>query len=169
MKQLHTMLLSGLVCLLLLSISLPSVSAAAPEGAAEQSKTLTGVDHGPHAHRHGRCHSGPIMRDAAKLLGLEPKILVQQLKQGKTLLQIAHSSKGWSEAELVKKLTESATLRIDQALAEGRINQEKANRIKAELPDKLKRAVHRNWKDKLRSKPTTDYQNNKINWIPPQA
>lgn len=169
MKQLLTLVLSGLTSMLLLfSASVPPASAASVEGTAEPSRTQNSQDHGKHGHRHG-CHGGHILGDSAKLLGIEPKSLVQQLKQGKTLLQIAQANKGWNEQDFIKRLTESATLHIDQALAQGKMDQAKADKLKAGLPERLKKAVNRTWKDKPRSQPTTDYQNNKINWIPPQA
>lgn len=169
MKQLLTLALSGVTSMLLLfGAFVPLASAASAEGAADPNATQISQDHGKHGHHHG-CRGGHTLGDSAKLLGIEPKSLVQQLKQGKTLLQIAQANKGWSEQEFIKRLTESATLHIDQALAQGKIDQAKADKLKAGLPEKLKKAVNRTWKDKPRSQPTTDYQNNKINWIPPQA
>jgi len=169
MKQLLTLVLSGLTSLLLLFSSfLPPASAAAAEDTTEQGTTQTSLEHGKQRHRHG-CHGGHILGDSAKLLGIEPKSLVQQLRQGKTLLQIAQANKGWNEQEFVKRLAESATIQIDLALALGKIDQAKADKMKADLPNRLKTAVNRTWKDEPRTNPTTNYQNNKINWIPPQA
>ncbi|MDU4695246.1 MAG: hypothetical protein E6Y08_05485 [Paenibacillus sp.] len=116
--------------------------------------------HAPHGHFRG----GHIVKDTAELLGMEPKSLVEQLKQGKTLLQIVQAEKGWSEEEYLKKLTEAANRNIDKALAEGKIDQEKANKIKSKLPEKLKKVINRSWKDREPGHPTADYQNNQINW-----
>ncbi|MBW4840410.1 MAG: hypothetical protein KZY74_13535 [Paenibacillaceae bacterium] len=117
--------------------------------------------HHPHGH-HFR--GGHILTDTAELLGIEPKALVVQLKQGKTLLQIVQAQKGWSEDEYLKKLTESANRNIDQALAEGKIDKEKADKIKSKLPEKLKKVINRSWKDREPGQPTADYQNNQVNW-----
>lgn len=120
----------------------------------------TETKHPPHGHFRG----GHIVKDTAELLGIEPKALVEQLKQGKTLLQIVQAEKGWSEEEYLKKLTESANRNIDKALAEGKIDRTKADKIKAKLPYKLKKVIHRSWKDREPGHPTADYQNNQINW-----
>lgn len=117
-----------------------------------------------HRHPHGHFRGGHIVKDTAEMLGIEPKALVGQLKQGKTLLQIVQAQKGWSEAEYLKKLTETANRNIDQALAEGKIDKEKADRIKSKLPDKLKKVINRSWKDREPGQPTADYQNNQVNW-----
>ncbi|MEC2345207.1 hypothetical protein P9H28_14050 [Paenibacillus barengoltzii] len=119
----------------------------------------------PHKHHpHGHFRSGHIVKDTAEMLGMEPKALVDQLKQGKTLLQVVQAEKGWSEEEYLKKLTDSANKNIDKALAEGKIDQEKADKMKSKLPDKLKKIINRNWKDRIPGQPAADYQNNKVNW-----
>lgn len=120
----------------------------------------TEMKHPPHGHFRG----GHIVKDTAELLGIEPKALVEQLKQGKTLLQIVQAEKGWSEEEYLKKLTESANRNIDKALTEGKIDRDKADKIKAKFPDKLKKVINRSWKDREPGHPTADYQNNQINW-----
>lgn len=117
-----------------------------------------------HPHPHGHFRGGHIVKDTAELLGTDPKVLVGQLKQGKTLLQIVQSEKGWSEEEYLKKLTESANRNIDKALAEGKIDREKANKIKAKLPEKLKKVINRSWKDRDTGQPAADYRNNQVNW-----
>ncbi len=78
----------------------------------------------PHKHHpHGHFRGGHIVKDTAEMLGMEPKALVDQLKQGKTLLQVVQAEKGWSEEEYLKKLTDSANKNIDKALAEGKSGQ----------------------------------------------
>lgn len=118
--------------------------------------------HQPHPHGHFR--GAHIVQDTAEMLGMEPKALVDQLKQGRTLLQVVQAKKGWSEEEYLKKLTESASQNIDKALAEGKIDQERADKMKAKLPEKLKKVINRNWKDRIPGQPAADYQNNKVNW-----
>lgn len=115
-------------------------------------------------HHHGHFRGGHIVKDTAELMGVEPNTVMEQLKQGKTLLQIVQASKGWSEEEYLKKLTETANRNIDKALAEGKIDREKASEIKAKLPEKLKKVINRSFKDRGPGQPTADYQNNQVNW-----
>ncbi|WP_068786111.1 hypothetical protein [Paenibacillus phocaensis] len=117
----------------------------------------------PH-HPHGHLRGAHIIKDTAELLGMEPKALVQQLRQGKTLLQVVQAEKGWSEEEYLKKLTEAANRNIEKALAEGKIDRDKADKIKSKLPEKLKKVINRSWKDRQPGQPTVDYQNNQVNW-----
>ncbi|MNI29389.1 hypothetical protein D3C73_832040 [compost metagenome] len=117
--------------------------------------------------QHHRCHhfrGGHIIKDTADLTGIDPKTIVEEMKQGKTLQQIVQTKKGWTEDEYVKKLTETLSRNIDKALNEGNIDATKAKQLKAELPDKLKKIVNRTWKSTPQGHPATEYQNNKINW-----
>ncbi|RCX21390.1 hypothetical protein DFP94_102138 [Fontibacillus phaseoli] len=136
-------------------------------------KTATPESKNPHPrHPHPpfrHLHGGHIVKDTADLLGMEPKDIMEQLKQGKTLLQIAQVRKGWSEEEYLKKLTDTASRNIDKAVAENKIDAEKASRLKAILPEKFKRVIHRTWKDNHSGHPALDYQNNQIHWVKPSA
>ncbi|MGG6311289.1 hypothetical protein [Paenibacillus macerans] len=136
----------------------------APAGKTQQESPSPSQTETKQRHPHGHFRGAHIVKDTAELLGVEPKTLLEQLKQGKTLLQIVQAQKGWSEEEYLKKLTESANRNIDKALAEGRIDQDKAAKIKAKLPDKLKKVINRSWKDRQPGQPTVDYQNNQVNW-----
>ncbi|GIP56613.1 hypothetical protein MKX50_10625 [Paenibacillus sp. FSL W8-0186] len=130
---------------------------ASPEGGKEQQQ--------PRHHHKGHFRGGHIVKDTAELLGVEPKVLIEDLKQGKSLLQVVQARKGWSEAEYVQKLTAVVTGHIDKAAAEGRLSPEKAATMKMELPVKLKKIVNRTWKSSSKEHPVTDYRsNNTILW-----
>ncbi|MEK5475775.1 hypothetical protein NYE70_02370 [Paenibacillus sp. FSL R5-0407] len=120
--------------------------------------------HPPFRHFHG----GHIVKDTAELLGIESKVVIEQLKQGKSLLQVAQATKGWSEEEYLKKLNEKAVQNIDKAVAEGKLEAEKASRLKEVLPEKLKKMITRTWKSNSSGHPTMDYQNNQIQWVQPK-
>lgn len=109
---------------------------------------------------------GHIVKDTADLLGMEPTTLLAQLQHGKTLLQIAHERKGWSEAEYIQKLTVTIYRNIDKAIAAGKLDQNKAAKIKAGLPEKLSRVIKRPWKQHPPGYPTNDYRNNQVQWHP---
>lgn len=120
--------------------------------------------HKPPHHHKGHVRGGHIVKDTAELLGTEPKVLVEELKQGKSLLQVVQARKGWSEAEYVQKLTVIVTKNIDEAAAEGRLSKEKAEIMKTELPVKLKKIVNRTWNSPTKGHPVTEYRNNTILW-----
>lgn len=117
----------------------------------------------PHPHK-GHVRGGHIVKDTADLLGTEPRMLVEELKQGKSLLQVVQARKGWSEAEYVQKLTVIVTKHIDEAAAEGRLSKEKAEIMKTELPVKLKKIVNRTWNRPSKGHPVTEHRNNTILW-----
>ncbi|WP_460319144.1 hypothetical protein [Paenibacillus sp. YSY-4.3] len=129
-----------------------AIPEASPRGEKEQQK--------PHHHHKGHFRGGHIVKDTAELLGVEPKVLIEDLKQGKSLLQVVQARKGWSEAEYVQKLTVVVTGHIDKAAADGRLSKEKAETMKMELPVKLKKIVNRTWKNSSKEHPVTDYRNN---------
>lgn len=142
------------------------VSASAewkPPAATQQD----GKDQQEHRHKHGHrlIHGGHIVKDTANMLEMKPQVLVDQLKQGKSLLQVVQSSKGWTEAQYLQKLTESAHSHIAQAQAEGKISAEDAARLKSRLPDKLKRIIHRTWNQPAPGHPALEYKQNQINWM----
>ncbi|WP_110933176.1 hypothetical protein [Paenibacillus bouchesdurhonensis] len=134
---------------------------ATPEGLPDAAKLK---QPNPHHHHHHKRHSrgGHIIKDTAELLETEPRVLVEELKQGKSLLQVVQTRKGWSEAEYIQKLTVVVTKHIDKAAAEGRLSKEKAQSMKIELPVKLKKIVNRTWKSPTKGHPVTDYRNNTI-------
>ncbi|WP_018750805.1 hypothetical protein [Paenibacillus sanguinis] len=109
-------------------------------------------------------HGGHIFKDTAEWLNMEPKALIEPLRQGKTLMQIVKEKKGWSEEEYLQRLMEAANRNIDGAVAEGKLDQVKAAQIKSTLPEKLKRIIHRNWQDRFNAPRAEQPQNNKINW-----
>lgn len=149
---------------LLLTVSLALATGAAQAGPSVQEPAEAVPKESRHPHRHPHIHGGHIFKDTAEWLGLEPKALIEPLKQGKTLMQIVKEHKGWSEEEYLKRLMESANRNIDRAVAEGKLDQAKAAQIKATLPEKLKKIIHRNWQDRFNAPKAQQQQNNKINW-----
>lgn len=137
---------------------------AAPAGQTQETPSPAQNESKFH-HHHGHLRGGHIVKETAEMLGMEPKALVEQLKQGKTLLEVVQTQKGWSEDDYLKKLTETANRNIDQAVAEGKLEREKADSIKAQLPEKLKKTINRSWKNRMPGgHPAADYQNNQVKW-----
>ncbi|WP_433943535.1 hypothetical protein [Paenibacillus sp. SN-8-1] len=101
--------------------------------------------------RTGRQHGhfyGHLVRETATLLGIQYEAVIAELKKGKSLREIAKEKKGWSEAEYVLKLKTSISARIDQSVASGKLSQDKADKFKTLLPDKIQKAVNRTCKGK---------------------
>lgn len=128
---------------------------------------IPSADHrepGQRHHHKGHLKGGPIITDTASLIGTEPKLLLAQLEQGKTLLQIVHAKKGWSETEYLQQLTIKAFQHIDKVVAEGKLTKEQAEKIKADLPTRLKTVINRTWKSAPPGYPVSEYKNNTIQW-----
>lgn len=68
----------------------------------------------------------------AQVLKLEPKALIEQLSQGKTLADIA-KAQGVEEAVVKQAIIDSRKAQIDQLLALGVISEVQANQMKARL------------------------------------
>ncbi|MDO3676846.1 hypothetical protein [Paenibacillus ehimensis] len=82
-----------------------------------------------------------ILKETATLLNLDEQTLMDELKQNKTLAQVAQEKAGLTEDVLIQKLTEAETKAIDEAVSAGTITQEQADKRKADLADRLKQAV----------------------------
>lgn len=90
-------------------------------------------------------HFGPFghfasLETAATYLGLTEAELREQL-QDKTLAEIA-KGQGKSVAGLMKVLVSSAQKAIDEAVADGRLTQEQATELKANLADRIEAFVN---------------------------
>lgn len=135
LKQSLLVLITITLMLLNVSIFMPSTQAAAPEHPKR------------HVHKGKRpADGGFLIKDTATILGIEPQSLLIQLQQGKTLLQVAQSSKGLSEQEYLQKLTTLAHDHLNQAVLAKRMTSQHAEEIKAKLPTILKKAIHHRWK-----------------------
>lgn len=117
--------------------SAPPSSTTAPSDAAEHH----------HRHPHHKRGSG-ILKETAALLGIQQETLIKDWKQGKTLKQIAKEQKGWDEEELLKKLTESHSAKIDAALQSGSITKEQAELAKKSLPERLKKMINYTYQER---------------------
>ncbi|KAI7247725.1 hypothetical protein KC345_g11933 [Hortaea werneckii] len=96
-----------------------------------------------HFHPHGRDKSFRagghfIINETAKLLEMDRSELVDSLKAGKTLYALAQEKKGWSEDQYIQKLSEAASLRLDESIKDGRLTKDEAAKLKAGLPAMIK-------------------------------
>jgi ribosomal protein S20 len=81
-----------------------------------------------------------IIQDVATILGVDLTTITDQVKQGKTLAQVAQD-KGVTEDVLLQKLMDAVNQSIDAAVTTGIITQTQADKTKSGLADRLKDVV----------------------------
>ncbi len=74
----------------------------------------------------------------AEVLGVEPSALVEQLRAGETIADIA----GDQTQAVIDALVAEASAKIDDAVAAGRLDAERADVLKGELPAKAEQFVN---------------------------
>lgn len=94
-----------------------------------------------------RHHKFRLFEDASRIIGIDEQELKKQLHAGKSLAEVAQS-KGISEVDLIDRLLAVRVQKIDEAVKAGKIPQEKADRVKDQLPQRLKEFVNKkDWKE----------------------
>jgi len=122
---------------------------AADTSAAVQNKSTEAK--GQFGHRQGGFGfngGGKVLSEAATILGVEQSVIQDELKAGKTLVQIAQDKASLSEDDFLAKLTAAETAAIDEAVTAGKLTQEQADKQKENLADRLKKEVERAGTDK---------------------
>ncbi len=92
-------------------------------------------------HKVAKMVFGDLMKLSAEYLGLPKGQLEKQLKDGMSLGQIANATSGKSRQGLIDWLKAQVTTQIDQALANGKITQAQADKLKKDLGDRLAKFV----------------------------
>ena len=70
---------------------------------------------------------------AAKTIGVEPKELVKAVRGGQTIAQVAQS-KGVDPKDVVTAIVNALDAKVDQAVADGKIPEARATKLKARIP-----------------------------------
>lgn len=102
-----------------------------------------GKEHPSHPH-HGRGFRAGghfIVNETARLLEMDRSELVDSLKNGKTLYGIAREKKGWTEDQYIQKLSEAASLKLDESIKSGQLSADEVKKLKAGLPALLKLSI----------------------------
>lgn len=91
---------------------------------------------------HGPGHHGRMLAldAAADALGMSDAELRDALRDGQTLAEVAEA-RGVEVQTLVDALVAEATDRLEAAVADGRISQERADEVLADLPDRIAERV----------------------------
>ncbi|WP_051621228.1 hypothetical protein [Paenibacillus sp. UNC451MF] len=82
-----------------------------------------------------------VIKETATLLGVEQSVITDELKQGKTLAQIAQDKAGLSQEDFLQKLVAAETTTIDAAVTSGKLTQEQADKQKTNLTDRLTKEI----------------------------
>lgn len=91
-------------------------------------------------HRAGHGPFGGALNTVAQLLQITPQELLQDLRQGQTIAQVAQS-KGVSEQQVIDAIVKDMSAAIDKRVQDGKLTQDQADKIKAGLADKAKKMV----------------------------
>ena len=94
--------------------------------------------------RHWRARAlGGIVKSVAETLNMTPREIVQDLRQGQSLAEIGQA-KGVSIGTLKSAIVDAAKEKLDQAVADGKLTQDQADKIMTRLTDNIDKIV--NWK-----------------------
>lgn len=88
----------------------------------------------------GRAFVGPSLEPAAQYLELSEDELRERLRDGETLADVARDE-GKSVDGLVDALVEASAERLDEAVEAGRLDEERAERLEAELEEHMTQLV----------------------------
>jgi N-acyl-D-aspartate/D-glutamate deacylase len=118
-------------------IAAPTVSAAYDGGS--DYRTEDGGTRPPL--RHDRFGRGPLT-EAAKAIGISEDELVDQLKDGKSIADVA-KAKGKDPADVVDAIVAKMSERIDQAVKDGKVDGDEAAERRKDFADAAERIVNR--------------------------
>jgi polyhydroxyalkanoate synthesis regulator phasin len=95
---------------------------------------------------------GDLMKLSADYLGIDREALGRQLKDGKSLGEIASATSGKSKEGLITYLVAQVSAQLDQAVAEGKITKERADEAKKGLVEHVTKFVDHKYERKPQPK-----------------
>ncbi|SDC66047.1 hypothetical protein SAMN02799630_01105 [Paenibacillus sp. UNCCL117] len=84
---------------------------------------------------------GSLVEQTATLLGVESSVILEELKQQKTLAQIALEKAGLGEAAYVQKLVDAETAKLTESVTAGKLTQAQADEKLAALTERIQKEV----------------------------
>lgn len=90
--------------------------------------------------RKSRLEQMNIVGEAAAVLNMLPITIINEMKKGKKLVEIA-KEKGLTEKEFTQKISDFETKTVNTAVKKGTIPKEHADAIKAGRSDRLKKGI----------------------------
>lgn len=99
------------------------------------------------------------LKVAADTIGVTPAELRTDLKDGQSVADVANS-KGVSPDTVVQAIVSDVTARVDKAVTNGKLTQQRADQIEARLPDRVTKLVdhHRGDRDGAHAQPQPQAQ-----------
>jgi hypothetical protein len=82
-----------------------------------------------------------VVQLTADTIGISPDTLKSELKSGKTITQVATDNNA-DPASVATAITNDVDGRVDQAVANGKLKQEKADAIEARVPDVVNKVMN---------------------------
>jgi hypothetical protein len=77
--------------------------------------------------------AGNVLKVAADKIGVQPKDLIEARRNGQSIADVANS-KGVNPSDVVTAIVDAGNQKIDQAVANGHVQQDRADVLKAKLP-----------------------------------
>lgn len=105
-----------------------------------------GPKHG-HWFEHPRLVSG-VLDSAADAIGISRQDLIDELRDGKSLAQVAQEH-GVGVDDLKNAMLQDARARLDDAVADGDLTRERADAIYAKFEERIDDLVNRTWPDRI--------------------
>jgi len=97
---------------------------------------------GPRFARHGGCHYKPDLAVAAEVLGVSEDELRDALEDGQSIADVAEEQ-GVDVQDVIDALVADATAHIDDDVADGDLDAERAAALKENLPERIADLVNR--------------------------
>ena len=88
-----------------------------------------------------RCIRG-VVTTAADTIGIEKRDLVSALRDGQSIAQVAEAN-GVDPQAVVDALVAKGNAKVDEALAEGKIDEARAATAKEQMPERAQKIVER--------------------------
>ena len=96
----------------------------------------------PMLRHHGRCHGArPVVQAAAQVLDLEPQAVIDQLKGGKSLAEIAQAQ-GMSVDRFTAALADAVHTKLNDKVSAGELTQERADEILQKFSENVDEIVN---------------------------
>ena len=124
---------------------------AAPTTPSTGTGTGTGVGK---LREHRRAVAKAVLKDAAGVIGIQPKELFTDLKGGQSIADVATAHNVAPQA-VIDKLVTDADARLDKAVANHKITQEQADKAKAKMTDRVTKIVNKHFDGSKKTTPTT--------------
>lgn len=97
---------------------------------------------GQHGHPRARHLAKAAIKNAAGVIGIPPGDLAKELKAGKSIATVATEHNVNPQA-VIDKLVTDANAKVDEAVAAGKITQEKGDAAKAKMSERVTKLVNR--------------------------